>query len=85
MELAVLLQGTLRGLDLESRCELLAIRRPGTKGKSHIYKDLRILHAPAGWPEGEYILEVEGVKLRAVLRGRQWRIDQNLVPSLPAS
>ena len=76
MELAVLLKGTLRGLDLEARCEVLATRILGAE--LNTYTGLRMLHAPTGWPEGEYVIELEHLKLRGTLRKGHWHIDETM-------
>ncbi|HWE84249.1 MAG TPA: hypothetical protein VG267_04850 [Terracidiphilus sp.] len=80
MHLSVLLNGKLRGMGRESRCEVLATRHVHAEGDADIYSDLRILSGPPDWPNGDYVAELGVLRARAQRLESLWLIDEILAP-----
>jgi hypothetical protein len=90
-----LLEGNLRGLGVEAKCEVLArklaidaigmpLQRP------YIYADCSVIGAPAGLPDGEYNVYFDGHSFAAKSQRGHWfsrglatRVNE-LKPSLVA-
>ena len=76
MRLAVLLNGSLHGMERECACAVLAMRNVSETGAPDTYTDLRLLDPPRSWPDGDYTLDA-GVLIAAVHhRNRNWTIEE---------
>ena len=73
---AVLVHGSLRGMQRQENCDVIARRRNRETGFEYVGGF--IVNAPPDLPEGEYQVEFEGHKMRATKRGGHW-IYSNLV------
>ncbi len=86
MRVSVLLKGTLRGMDRESECELVAKRVPASEPGRYEYTDIAIIRAPADFHDGDYTLIFEGIVAPARHRGILWSVGPTLrqaaVPSV---
>jgi hypothetical protein len=78
MQLAVLLKGTLRGMEQECPCEVLATRHVLEGLKRDTYSDLRLLAPPTKWPDGDYLLDLSLVSARVCRRNGQWAVKETL-------
>jgi hypothetical protein len=71
-----LLEGNLRGLGVEAKCEVLARRlsidadRP--LQRPYAYMDCTVIGAPADLPAGEYIVYFDGHSFAATSRRGLW-------------
>jgi hypothetical protein len=75
MQLSVLLQGALYGMGREGSCELVARRIPTPEPGRFRFTDVVIIHAPFGFPDGDYTLRFEGIQLPASHRRMQWTVQ----------
>ena len=73
---AVLVHASLHGMQRQAECDVMARRCVVETGFK--YTGGFILHAPPDLPEGEYIVEFEGHKMRATKRLSHW-IYSNVV------
>ena len=73
---AVLVHGSVRGMQRQENCDVIARRRNRETGFEYVGGF--IVNAPPDLPEGEYQVEFEGHTMRATKRGGHW-IYSNLV------
>jgi len=63
----------------EALCEVIAKRQaPGEKGKQG-FSDLRILQAPADFPDGDYVLHLEPIMVLVRRRDGEWLLGNELL------
>jgi hypothetical protein len=72
-----LLEGNLRGLGVEAKCEVLARRLSVDAGsrplqRPYAYTDCSVIGAPADLPAGEYIIYFDGHRFAATSRRGLW-------------
>ena len=72
-----LLQGNLRGLGVDAKCEVLARRLSIDAGSKplqppYAYTDCSVIVAPADLPAGEYIVYFDGHRFAATSRRGLW-------------
>ncbi len=72
MRAVVLIQGTLRGMGRESICEMLAMKDRAANGTQPVYSLCSVLTAAPDLPDGDYIVEFDGRKVRARRQGGLW-------------
>jgi hypothetical protein len=78
VQLAVLLKGTLRGMERECPCDVLATRHVLEGLKRDTYSDLRLLAPPTRWPDGDYLLDLSLLSARVHRRNGQWAVEEAL-------
>ncbi len=63
----------------EAPCEVMAKRQdPAGKGKEG-YSDLRLLDAPADFPDGDYVLHLDPMMVSVRKRGGEWLLGNELL------
>jgi hypothetical protein len=72
-----LLEGNLRGLGVEAKCEVLARRLSIDAGsislpRPYAYTDCTVIGAPADLPAGEYIVYFDGHSFAATSQRGLW-------------
>jgi hypothetical protein len=79
MSSVVLLPGVLRGMDREEKCEVLARKTSSQAGA--VYCEGFVLNAPAGLPDGEYIVTFDRHTLRATKQRGMWLASTDVTRS----
>jgi len=91
-----LVEGNLRGLGVEAKCEVLARRlsiyaASRSLQRPYAYTDCTVIGAPTDLPAGEYIVYFDGHRFAATSRRGLWlshgiatRVNEELRPALVA-
>ena len=78
MRLAVLIQGTLRGMGREEKCELLATKVIVAAAARPVYSHCAVIEAPCDLPDGEYEVEFGGEVAWTQRHNGSWTGGQTL-------
>ncbi len=72
MRSVVLIHGVLRGMGLESECEMLALKATDSESRSVTYSRCSVIQTASDLPDGEYTLTFAGTSVIARREGGLW-------------
>jgi hypothetical protein len=86
MRLTVRARARLRGMGLESHCEVVAIKTSRSESGVTHYSHCHVLVAPSDWPDGEYTVNLDGHYLLARRQLGLWLAPDESEPAyMPTS
>lgn len=81
MRSVVLIHGVLRGMGLESDCEMLALKATDSETLSVTYSRCSVIQTASDLPDGEYTVTFEGNTALARREGGLWLANSDALSS----